>query len=254
MINHVSASMYGLWAKCEVAFQYRYLEGLKIPGTAAMHGGSALHEACNINHTQKIETQKDMPCSDLQDAARDTFVEKVREAIYIPKEDRGRKNDVLNSALNCAIENVKGYSKEIAPEIQPSASEIKIWGDFGLDLPVLGIIDVVHEKNMLIDFKTTKRKKASGSEHKELQPSFYTMLWKNETGIDANFKYYYLKNGEVDERESSRNKADCDQLLLRLEVFINSVKTGIYKPAEPGHWQCTEKWCGYWPICKFAQK
>lgn len=253
MIDHVSNSMLGLWGKCGVAYSYRYNEGLKLPGTAAQNRGGAAHKAFEVNHKQKIISGVDLPESDLTDACRDSFIEKCSVGVTMSREDRSKKNEILNNELNKAIKATKIYSKVIAPKIIPAIAEKKIVADFGLDLPLLGILDVMDDKNIIRDFKTTDKKKPSGWERKETSPSFYTLLVQDHYGIKPAFKFHIIKDDD-DERDSTRTNEDCNFLLERVKLFIASIKTGIFKPAEPGHWLCSEKWCGYWPICRYAQK
>jgi len=253
MINHVSNSMLGLWGKCGIAFEYSYLRGIKIPPGVAAHRGGAAHKAFEINHKQKKITMEDLPEADLTDACRDSFVRRCEGGVLIPKEDRGRKDEILNTELNNAIKTVKIYHNVIAPQIIPVIVEKKITVHLGLDLPLIGVLDVMDDKKTIIDFKSVDRKKPAGWEKTETQPSFYTLLVKNYYGIEPAFKYHIIKDID-DERDSTRTEEDCNKLLDYIKIFIASVNTGIFKPAEPGHWLCSEKWCGYWPLCRYAQK
>ena len=72
--------------------------------------------------------------------------------------------------------------------------------------------------------------------------------------LESRFEYQIIKSGDVDTRKTIRSDNDCKSLISRLELFLKSIKTGIFKPCEPGHWLCDEKWCGYWPICKYGGK
>lgn len=254
MIDHVSNSMHNLWCKCGVAFEFSYLKWIKLPGTAAMYRGGAMHVASEVNFKQKLKTKEDLPLNDLKDACRDSFVKSCKKGILIPKVDRWRKNDLLNTELNSSIKNTECYSKEIAPKIMPAIVEKKLSYDLGLDLPLVGVLDVADVNHVITDLKSTEKKKPKGWEHKELQPSFYTPLYKAYTDIWPKFEYHIIKKGEDDVRDSTRTETDCKQLLARIDIFIKSIQTGIFKPAEPGHWICSEKWCGYWPLCKYAQK
>ena len=253
MIDHVSYSMISLHYKCEQAWKFRYANNIKIPPPAVAHRGGAMHKAAEINHKQKINTLEDLPEDALTDACRDEFVKRCKAGVLIPREDRSRKNDLLNNELNFAIETTKIYSRVIAPKIVPSVAEKKITAYFDLDLPLCGILDVMDIKNVIHEFKTTDKKKARGWERTELQPEFCTLLVKSYFDCDPTFIYHLIKNND-DERDGTRNADDCNRLLERVKIFIASIKTGVFKPAIPGHWLCSEKWCGYWPICKYAQK
>lgn len=252
MINHVSCSMLNLWLKCEVAWSYRYLPPrLIIPPQAAAHRGGAMHDSAEYNFTQKKITGQDEPESVLTDMTRDSFVKKCKEGVSIPKEDRSRKNDLLNSELNRAIEHTKIFHSVVAPQIIPNNVELEIWRNFDdILIPLMGRIDVTDENNVIRDFKSTERKKAKGWENTEIQPTFYTLLCEKDN-IIPEFRYHIIKDNN-DERSVIKTESDHKRLLSIIKVFIASIKTGIYKPAMPGSWWCNEKWCGYWPICEYA--
>lgn len=254
-IEAVSNSMLGLWFRCGIAFQYRYLEGMVIPPGIAARRGSALHKACDINHKQKIDTQEDLPLDSLQDAARDEYINLVKEeGVYIAPEDRTGKDRLLNEGLNEAISATAIYRDQIAPQIIPIETEIYYRDDVGLDLPVCGIIDVIDESNVEHDFKTSNRKKADSFFRTSTQPTFYLMLRNRIYGAHSFFRYHIITTGGVlQEVDVTRGNDDFKRLLIYIQMFIDSLKAGVFKPAEPGHWLCSEKWCGYSQICKYRQ-
>jgi len=253
MIKAISNSMLDLWLKCGEAFKFRYLEELKIPPGIAAHRGSAIHKATEINHKQKIDTEEDMPLDSLQDAARDEYVMRCKEGVLIPPEDRPQKDKLLNEGLNDAISMTKSYKDEIAPQIMPAIVEKYMSEDFGFEYPICGIIDVIDIVNIKHDIKTCAKIKSAGWETKELQPTFYTLLRPPLNNIASKFKYHIITPQKVQELETQRTATDINHLIKYIKVFMRDLKVGIFKPAELGHWFCSEKWCGYYPICKYKQ-
>lgn len=255
MINAVSNSMLGLWFRCGMAFQFRYLEGLIIPPGIAARRGSAFHKACDENHKQKIDSYQDLPLDHLQDVTRDSYMNLIRdEGIFIPKDDQSAKDRLLNEGLNDAILATKTYREKIASQIQPVETEKYYINDIGLNLPICGIIDVIDSEQVEHDFKTANKRKGSAFFSSAMQPTFYILLRYLRENVMPRFKYHVITvKGELQEEETTRGKQDFNRLILYIQLFLRSLKRGIYKPAEPGHWMCSEKWCGYYGICKYKQ-
>jgi len=258
MIKAISNSMLGLWLKCGEAFKFRYLEDLKIPPGIAAHRGGAVHKAAEINHKQKIDTEEDMPLDSLQDAARDEYVTRCKEGVLISPKDRPQKDKLLNEGLNDAIIMTKSYKDEIAPQIMPAMVEKYMIKDFGFEYPICGITDVIDTNNIIHDIKTSTKIKTAGWEKIELQPTFYILLYEDTrdpllTKFMPKFKYHIITPQKVQELETQRTAADVGRLIQYIAVFMQDLKAGVFKPAEPGHWLCSEKWCGYYPICKYKQ-
>ena len=74
MIESIHQSMLGMWLRCGVQFERRYIREEVIPPGIAARRGTAVHKAAEINHKQKLSTGKDLPISDLKDAAWGVFV------------------------------------------------------------------------------------------------------------------------------------------------------------------------------------
>jgi len=43
-------------------------------------------------------------------------------------------------------------------------------------------------------------------------------------------------------------------VLERIERATKVIASGIFKPANPGDWCCSARWCGYWERCEFGAR
>ena len=93
-----------MFLRCPHQFERHYLRGEIIPPGIAACGGSAAHKAAQINHEQKLHSQEVLPLSDLQDAARDSYVRMIRdEEVFIPKDQIAEKDALLAKGLDAVI-------------------------------------------------------------------------------------------------------------------------------------------------------
>ena len=257
MIHSISKSSLLMFLRCPAQFERRYInEEIIPPGISARRGG-AIHKAAQINHEQKLTSREDLPVGDLQDAARDYYVQTVKErGVFIPKERLSEKTALLNEGLNTSIRLTQLYREEVAPTIQPVLVEEKMEIDVGMALPITGILDVYTEDKRLPDFKSADKSPAKGVADKSLELTFYAGLvadktgeWPEEVSLD------YLVNNKTpkyDQQKSKRGPVDWANLLLRVQLMIRQVQTGLFPPCDPSSWICSPTWCGYWQTCKYA--
>jgi len=230
----ITQSMLGMFLRCPHQFERRYLRGEIIPPGIAARRGSATHEAAQINHEQKLQTQEDLPVADLTDAARDHYVRLITdEGVFIPKDQIAEKDTLLAKGRDAAIRLTELYRVSLAPAIQPLLVEEKMTMDAGLDLPLQGTIDVLTTDNWLPDLKTADKSKGPKEADYSLQLTFYARLVAHQTGK-------WLE--------------DWANLLLRINLMLAQVQTGLFPPCDPSAWICSPQWCGYFWTCTYSIK
>lgn len=251
MIRHISPSMLGLYCNCQEAFRRRYIEGEIIPPAIAMAVGTGVHKAAEINHLQKIESGFDMRIDDLQDAAADGFRNAIEDSGVYFTGTRQELQKELGKGSDLSVRMAGLYGKQIAPKIQPVAAELKLSACHeDLAVPFLGIVDVVNQGNVVADLKTANKKWRTGKEKESLQPAIYKYLLKKNYGHDFGFDFHVLAyDGNVQHIEM-RDKENIGYVVNLAKALLNSVDTGCYMPAVPGHWLCSDKWCGYHGTCR----
>lgn len=252
MLSNVSFSALNLWLLCGEACRRTYWETPIPPGVTAWRGRSG-HESIEVNNTQKVTSAIDLKLDYLQDYCRDKYVHGIKdEGVYMPREDIPFKNKILNQGLNQALNAVATYKEKIAPKLQPAKVEQYIRTDVGLEMPLSGRIDTQDINDVIIDFKIGKRK-PKNFEHKDMQPTFYLLLKYLTTKEIPKFKYNIIPaNGDIQELPTTRTFNDFHILMDFIKLFIKDIKAGIFRPAQPGHWKCSERWCGYHPTCKYV--
>ena len=259
MIETIHQSHLGMWLRCQEQFRRRYIEGEVIPPGISARRGSSVHKAAEINHAQKIKSHEDLPVDTLQDAARDEYVRLVKnEGVFIPKDKVSEKGALLAGGLDASTRLTKLYREVLAPTIQPSLVEEKILIDAGLDLPLQGTIDFLTVDHALRDIKTADKSKGAGEADNSLQLSFYSGLVAAHTGKwPTKISLEILVNNKEPKLQSLKTKRGPEHwsnILLRVQLMLAQVQTGLFAPCDPGAWICSPEYCGYWWTCKYSIK
>ncbi len=255
MIESIHQSSLGTFLRCGEQGRRRYIEDEIIPPGIAAGRGTGVHKANKVNLRNKIKTKQDMPLSDLQDAARDGFIHSFDNGIFLPKEDIPHKKTILNDGLNDTLRLTKLYRNEVAPNAKPVAVEEKFKIDVGLPLFLSGTIDY-EEIAVINDLKTTTKSWSNGKIDSEIQPIFYSFVHEHETGIRPEFFYHILvalkKSEKLQQQSITPTKKHYRALFAKLALFCKMLETGLFPPANPSAWWCSEKWCGYYLTCKYV--
>lgn len=253
-IDHISPSMLGLFCRCQEAFRRRYIEGIKLPPGIAACIGTGMHKGAEVNHRQKIESGEDLPVSDIQDAARDGYNRAICDGIFIPDGEEASAAKELAKGVDTAVKLARAYAESLAPQITPIAVEEKLVAEVpGLRVPLLGIIDVLDIAHWCPDLKSAARKWPAGKAEGGLQAPIYQYLLKAVHGIsDAMMSYEVITHkGEHQSLAVEVHAEDLGPIIARANGLLASLESGVFLPAEPGHWMCSPKWCGYWHTCNY---
>lgn len=228
------------------------------PGTAAIRG-IAFHEAAAENHRQKIETGRDLPKTNLIEITDTEFAakEQAEDVHFTEDELRIGKRPALLRARAEARAATEVYSDRVADQIQPKLVEEDMKSRItGTKVILKGRIDVVTQDHWIDDLKTTTNgrrwtQKAADEDH---QFTVYGILLRAETGQWP--RGYRLRVINADTRTEKtittrRTRRDIEVFVARMNQMLESMRKGVYKPAEPGHWKCSPKWCSFTRTCSY---
>ena len=258
MIDAIHQSMVGMWLRCGLQFERRYLLGEIMPPSIAARRGSAVHKAAELNNLQKVSSHEDLPLDVLQDAARDEYVRLLKdEGVFIPKEDLPSKAAILNDNLNQAVRTTEAYRKDVAPKIQPILVEKSATIDIGLDLPISGRLDL-GTIDGIRDIKVQGQTKNQAWADAEIQPDFYWHLYKEITGAyPQSFTYdalVPLKEVVKYNPLVTRRQSNLTRIRQYCAALLRDLQTGSFRPADPESWICSPKWCGWWNTCAYGAR
>lgn len=256
---HLSATQLDSYCRCPEAYRRRYIEGERIPPSAAMLKGTGLHRGAEHNFRQKIESHQDLKASDIVDAAVAAFDAEVEKGIELQGDDKHRgKTVVVAETKDDLVNVVTVHAKEQAPDYQP----VFVEQEFTLEIPngsrdLKGVIDLADNLRRVTDFKSGTKSKSQSDADGSVQLTIYAAGHHALTGtppsqvrldtvVTTKTKTYR------DVKASDRGVADFTALAHRIEAVNAGIDKGVFTPAPPGAWQCSPKWCGYFSTCPFV--
>jgi hypothetical protein len=236
------------------------IEGLRRPPGIAAIRGTGVHKASELNFRQKIGSKQDMPVSDIQDAARDSFVAAARDGVFLPGADLSEQQTIIDKALDQTVTLAGLYGERLAPQIQPVM--VEQWLDFQIPdtgIKVVTILDVLDESGWLPDLKTSTKSKSQNDADINLGLTAQSLALTSNGQPPAKISLenlVYKKTPELQSLTTTRTKADFDQFLFLGWEMLGDLKAGRFKRAPVGHWICTPKWCGFWGTsdCRYTRR
>lgn len=246
MIDGIHQSTLNTAFRCGEQFRRRYIEGEIIPPSIAAGRGTAVHAANEVNLKQKVATAVDLPLSDLQDATRDAYVRAFRSGVYLARDQVAEKTKLLNQGLNESIVLTGLYHEEVAPEIVP----LEVEREFeitvpGIIYPLKGRIDIERAAKV-DDLKTASKSWPENRIHQEIQPLFYSFVNEFETGIRPEFIYHIMIPLKAGPKRQIQKKIPTERdyagLIAKLKAFTAMLQAGVFPPANPTSWWCSERW------------
>jgi hypothetical protein len=154
-------------------------------------------------------------------------------------------------------EGLLGYYQKIK---KSQARALNALAKKGVDF--VGEIDIFEkdgEKTAIRDTKTSAKSPTEDAAVKSEQLTAYAMATQV---LDGQLPQYVALDYLVDLKrgantvtiKSERDMEAIEVFLRRLTNAIHVLHTGIFTPASPNDWHCSERYCGYWNICPMVQK
>ncbi len=246
-------------ARCGIAFERRHIFGERIPPSARMLIGTAVDRAVRADMECKKETGKLRPADEIQDAARDTLVAEWEKGVRLIEDDQEEGVDTRDRALDTSVSLAALHHGEAAPSIQPVHVARKWVLDVdGLPIQVVGEIDI-QEADCIRDTKTSGKSPVKTAADTSLQLTTYALAVRQIDGaippkVALDFCVRTPKKGETKlvVLNSARTEQQLNPLMERIAQMSRVIESGVFTPAEIGHWCCTAKWCGYHATCRYA--
>jgi hypothetical protein len=255
---HRSPTQIDLYSKCGEAFKRRYINGEVIPPGIALITGKGVDGAQQINFRQKIESYRDLPISEIMEAAAEEFDTQASGEYSLTAEQMSEgPRVVLGKAKDQTVQLARVYAREQAPDYQP----ISVQREFRIVMPqsthdLLGFIDLEDILERVTDFKTAKRRKSQDEVNTSLQLTVYAAAYRSWKGRDPReVRLDTLVKSDTPVRQviaAGRGRADYQALVNRFNTMQQGVAAGVFVPAMPGSWWCSPRWCGYWSTCPYV--
>jgi hypothetical protein len=107
-----------LWSKCGIAFENRYLLGMKTPPNASLVVGIAVDASVNSDLQNKKDTAVLLPKEQVMETARDAVVAEWQNGVEVNEEDR--EEGVASSrdgAIDASVSLAGFHHDNVAPNL-----------------------------------------------------------------------------------------------------------------------------------------
>jgi len=238
MRDYQSFSSLSTYMRCGIQYAMRYVEGIKTPPAVALITGSAGHKGVEVNMVQKIDTRVDLPLDEVLDATAGEFDVRAEEVEDWEGVKPGAEKD-----------NIIGLMKVVHTKHFPKVQPAQVEQEYILDIQgqkMKAYIDLIDDRDVVRDNKFVKRAKSQGDTDKDMQLSLYSYATRK---TDVAFDCMIKGKNDVKTVTSKRDIRDWERIETIIPALVKGIKAGIFLPAEPTHWCCSEKFCGYWNLC-----
>lgn len=238
-VGYMSKSQVEMMLRCPKQYEFRYIDGIKSAPSVAMVEGTSHHKWIEGNNLHKLNTGEELRASDALDIFHETWRKVVKEAEGTREE---RKKAESRAPLM-----IKAYLKTYAKKVHPVAVEERVLKIFG-GIPFLGFIDVMTEKKVIIDYKTAARAHGKSAVLNSVQLASYAKAkGVRRVGLVSLVKTQTPKVVEVVADLTAHDIAWAERIV---SDSAKMVKAGMFPVCAPDAWHCSERFCGYWHMCR----
>ena len=251
VVDHISATQMQLFERCNAAWMFYKVWGIRGKPRAAATRGRVVHEAIAKNYRQKVQSETDLPEDEVLDFYVDTFREQSHDTWWQKGEDRFKPVDD-------GIRVLQRYHQDIAPVTRPVDVEQNFkmnlsWKEGDEDKSVLfkGILDLMAQDG-LHEVKTT------GQTPREPKPAHIRQLTAYWTGKESmegkppiNGRFCYLvtlKQAKIVSFPFIPSASQKQFFLRQVPRVVQAIEAGNYYPNR-GNYLCKKDWCFYWDLC-----
>ena len=252
--------MLGLYEKCPVAYEKRYVQGLRIPPGSAAIIGTGAHVSAAADLTSKRDTGALLPDDQIADLARDsTNGAWDKEGVYLSPQERFLgETKAKGEAVDEAIGLATLHHRKLAPSLAPLHIERPFTIELnGFPVDLSGTIDLQTADGGLRDLKTRRAAPPADFADYCMDLTCYGLAAKALDGQEPTAMYMDFlvksKTPRLVTLEGHRTEGAYRAFLLRLEAVSHAIESGSFPPCSPEHWMCSPTWCGYFDKCPYGR-
>lgn len=146
-LRSLSPSSIRTYERCHYMYHLRYTERIRVPSTTAQLLGRAVHTVFEAYYKAKRDGKS------LDSEAAFDVLDDALDATLHELDEEGRSE--LEDLRELGYDLVEYYLEEIAPLIRPHLIEERFsFNVLGVDIPIVGYVDLVDQEGTVIDHKT----------------------------------------------------------------------------------------------------
>jgi len=259
-----SGTRQGMIDKCGEQYRRRYGLGEKLPPAIVMVRGSAVHVANEANMLAKMDGGG-ISVEEARDIAASSFDERVSAGYVIDGTYAKEKWEPKAAVGHCrddAVHLAALHVEEVAPTIEPTATEVRIevQPSDAIPVPFVSILDVIDRGKRPVDTKTKSKAPAERDADVSQQLSGQALAFRAYYGeaeewlrLDVLVRTPKTRKAKNYPLKTTRTADDLAVFVRRVRTAISSVEAEIFLPAPADHWVCNPLWCGYYETCPYAR-
>jgi CRISPR/Cas system-associated exonuclease Cas4 (RecB family) len=276
----LSATQVEMYLRCPRQYYFRYVKGESRPPGVALTLGSGTHKALEATHNHIVDKGVPASAEMVSDVFSDAFEAAVPE---VPKIEWEKDESTPDQVKDAGLALVRLYNAKFAPLVKPQVTQRDgkqvrgIEKQFGMliaGVPVIGFIDLVDTndpsiavspeelalmkkqgqevpaalRTVVVDFKTKAKSFSQGDVDSSLQLTLYSYA---EHIPAVRFDQLLRQKTPTLKRISAvRRETDYRWLEEVIRGVAESISLGAFPPCDPSSWVCSEKWCGFWSLCR----
>lgn len=259
-------------SRCGVAYENRYILGIKTPRSPSLVIGTAVDKAAGRDLQNKLDSGSLLRRDEVRDAARDALLAEWNNGEDVRLDEADTEEGWTlhrGDAVDASVDMAGLYHETGAAKIQPAAIQWPFTLDVKgaeIEMQLTGMVDIiegpsVEESVAIIDLKTSGKSPKNSAADESLQLTTYAFAVLQKGGKLPEFvgldyvvrtpKRHDLKFVPL---RSTRTKESVQPLAHRIYQAGRILKSGIFTPADPGSWWCSRAYCGYWQTCPYAMR
>lgn len=166
---------------------------------------------------------------------------------------------------DAAVELASLHLEKVAPGVTPIGVQRRVVvKPAAMDITIQGTEDLLDAQPDGTWVRDTKSRKASPPKDEALttqQLPFYSLLHYAETKtlpvrgrLDVLVRTPARGDLKYVPLDMTPTMADLDFVMRRLNTGVEAVKKGVFMPANPSWWGCSESYCPFWGDCVYARR
>ena len=246
-----------MYVRCGEQYRRRFIENEVRPPGIRLHRGSGVHAGSKLNFRQKVESHEDLSSSDIIDCSIAAYDERVKtEGVTLAPDEKSRGLGLIVGEERDRVWRLSElYADDFAPVIQPVSVEQTIEAEFPAQgFKLRGTLDLKDKRQIVVDIKSSVKKRSKGEQHKDFQLTMYSALdfilnKKMPAGAELVILVDKKSGAEVQVLPTTRTAEDFEAWYRYILTVHDGITKGVFTPTDKRNWWCGPKWCGYWSDC-----
>lgn len=246
--RYLSVSQVVMYLRCGLSYQFRYVDGIKLRPNVGMVEGSSVHRGLEVGLRDQKRYGRPSSFSAMMDGWNEKWKQEKKEM------DCGGENlSKVERELTKRGRFFMGeYYKNHMPKVKPRSVEERFMVSIGEELvPVVGYVDLVDDREdgpLVVDHKVVGIAKSQSAADGDLQLTTYAYASGSK---DVQFNSFVrTKTPKISVVGSKRDARDFLWAEKIITDVARAISAGVFMPCDPGNWNCSPKWCGYWKHCR----